>query len=58
MNTLNQRKQVLKKSEKDENDIKIEKLASINSKLMNKMKELTTVLEKTLEKANTKKLAK
>jgi hypothetical protein len=33
-------------------------LAEINSKLMNKMKELTTVLEKTLEKANQKKLAK
>ena len=49
---------MLKKQQKDANDIKIDKLADINAKLMNKMKELTTVLEKTLEKANQKKLAK
>lgn len=58
MNTLNSRKQVLKKNTKDENDIKIEKLKGINTKLMTKMKELNNVLERTLEKANQKKLAK
>jgi len=58
LNTLNSRKQVLKKNTKDENDIKIEKLKGINTKLMTKMKELNNVLERTLEKANQKKLAK
>ena len=58
MNQIQQRKQVLKKFQKDDNDIKIEKLKGINSKLMIKIKELNTVLEKTLEKANQKKMAK
>lgn len=47
----------MKKPPKDENDHKIDKLRGINTKLTNKMKELNSVLEKTLEKANTKKLA-
>ena len=38
--------------------MKIDKLKGINAKLMGKMKELNNVLEKTLEKANQKKLAK
>lgn len=37
---------------RDETEIKIEKLKVVNQKLMNKMKELNIVLEKTLEKAN------
>ena len=49
---------MLKKTGKDESDLKIEKLKGINTKLMSKMKELNGVLERTLEKANQKKLAK
>ena len=58
MNTIATHRQVLKKTQKDETDAKIEKLRGINSKLMNKMKELNVVLEKTLEKANNRKMAK
>ena len=58
LNTINQRKQTLKQPVKDENDKKIDKYKGINAKLTNKMKELNTVLEKTLEKANAKKQAK
>lgn len=58
LNTLASRKQVLKKTGKDESDLKIDKLKGINTKLMSKMKELNGVLERTLEKANQKKLAK
>lgn len=58
LNTINQRKQNLKKPQKDENDHKIDKYRAINTKLTNKMKELNTVLEKTLEKANAKKQAR
>ena len=58
MNSINQRKQNLKKPVKDENDHKFDKYKGINSKLTNKMKELNNVLEKTLEKANAKKQAK
>jgi len=58
LNSINQRKQNLKKPVKDENDHKIDKYKGINSKLTNKMKELNNVLEKTLEKANAKKQAK
>lgn len=58
MNTINQRKQNLKKVQKDENDHKIDKYRGINTKLTSKMKELNSVLEKTLEKANSKKQAK
>ena len=43
---------MLKKTGKDESDLKIEKLKGINTKLMSKMKELNGVLERTLEKAN------
>ena len=39
-------------------DLKINQLKTTNQKLMNKMKELNIVLEKTLEKANQRKLAK
>jgi len=58
LNTINQRKQNLKKVQKDENDHKIDKYRGINTKLTSKMKELNSVLEKTLEKANSKKQAK
>lgn len=58
LNTLASRKQVLKKTGKDESDLKIDKLKGINTKLMSKMKELNGVLERTLEKANQKKAAK
>lgn len=50
LNTINQKRQVLKKPVKDENDAKIDKLKGINLKLMAKMKELNMVLERTLEK--------
>lgn len=43
---------------KDETDHKIERLQHINHKLMNKMKELNLVLENTLDRANTRKMAK
>ena len=43
---------------KDETDQKIERLQNINHKLMNKMKELNLVLENTLDRANTRKMAK
>ena len=58
MNNVSSQRQVLKRTQKDETDQKIDKLRGINGKLMNKMKELNTVLEKTLEKANNKKIAK
>ena len=38
--------------------VKIDKLKNINFKLRNKLKELNVLLEKTLEKANTRKLYK
>ena len=38
--------------------IRIEKLKGINVKLRTKLKELNSLLEKTLEKANTRKLYK
>ena len=38
--------------------VRIEKLKSINVKLRNKLKELNQLLEKTLEKANTRKIYK
>lgn len=43
---------------KDETDHKIERLQHVNHKLMNKMKELNLVLENTLDRANTRKMAK
>ena len=38
--------------------VRIEKLKGINVKLRSKLKELNIILEKTLEKANTRKLMK
>lgn len=38
--------------------MRIEKLKSINLKLRTKLKELNSLLEKTLEKANTRKIYK
>lgn len=38
--------------------MRIDKLKSINVKLRNKLKELNALLEKTLEKANARKLYK
>lgn len=38
--------------------VRIEKLKGINVKLRNKLKELNQLLEKTLEKANTRKIYK
>lgn len=38
--------------------MRIEKLKGINVKLRNKLKELNQLLEKTLEKANTRKIYK
>lgn len=46
------------KRKRNPQDVKIDKLQQINGKLTSKMKELNSVLEKTLEKANTKKMAK
>jgi hypothetical protein len=43
---------------RDDTDIKIEKLKSVNSKLMSKMKEINIVLEKTIEKAKHNKIVK
>lgn len=47
-----------RKPKQDEVDIRINQLKNMNGKLMGKMKELNIVLERALEKANQKKLAK
>ena len=47
-----------KKGPQDEVDKRINELKTMNTKLMGKMKELNIVLERSLEKANQKKLAK
>jgi len=53
----NVKRQVAKKP-KDEKDMQVEKLKNINLKLRSKLKDLNVLLEKTLEKANSRKIYK
>jgi hypothetical protein len=47
-----------KKRAKDEKDLQIDRLRGINEKLRQKLKDLNGVLERTLEKANNRKIYK
>ncbi len=59
MNKITLKKQVTKKDPgKDEKDFKIDKLKQVNLKLRQRLKDLNVQLEKTIEKANSRKVQK
>ena len=59
MNKINLKKQVTKKDPvKDERDVKIDKLKQVNLKLRQRLKDLNVQLEKTIDKANSRKVQK
>jgi hypothetical protein len=47
-----------KTTTKDEREVKIDKLKQVNLKLRQRLKELNAQLEKTIEKANSRKVQK
>ena len=47
-----------KTTSKDEREVKIDKLKHVNLKLRQRLKELNVQLEKTIEKANSRKVQK
>jgi hypothetical protein len=63
MNKLNVKRAVIQKNSKgeiskDDKDVKIDKLKQVNLKLRQRLKELNVQLEKTIEKANSRKVQK
>lgn len=57
MNGLQSHQNKIPVRPRDEKDVQIDKLKGINQKLRNKIKELNTIVEKAIEKANQKKLS-
>eukprot|EP00349_Pseudokeronopsis_sp_Brazil_P005172 CAMPEP_0202968238 /NCGR_PEP_ID=MMETSP1396-20130829/13474_1 /ASSEMBLY_ACC=CAM_ASM_000872 /TAXON_ID= /ORGANISM="Pseudokeronopsis sp., Strain Brazil" /LENGTH=75 /DNA_ID=CAMNT_0049694335 /DNA_START=44 /DNA_END=271 /DNA_ORIENTATION=+ len=45
-----------KKQDRDEKDVQIDKLKHVNAKLRGRIKELNLVVEKAIEKANSKRI--
>ena len=59
LNKFNVKRQVTQKTTtKDEREVKIDKLKQVNLKLRQRLKELNAQLEKTIEKANSRKVQK
>jgi hypothetical protein len=57
LNKFNVKRQVtLKTNSKDDREVKIDKLKQVNLKLRQRLKELNAQLEKTIEKANSRKV--